>query len=134
MPRKKISNKRGFSLRGIKPKKGVRRELYSAKKHFKNPRMIFSALMQTLKEFERTETFTWDHPEPPFGIDEQLAFILPSHSYPGTPAFPDELYKEGPDSRPMWMKAYTWETDPYISLPWDPARPPTRIVSVSLTP
>lgn len=91
-------------------------------------------LMQTLKEFERTETFTWDHPEPPFGIDEQLAFILPSHSYPGTPAFPDELYKEGPDSRPMWMKAYTWETDPYISLPWDPARPPTHIVSVSLTP
>jgi DNA-binding phage protein len=50
MPRKKISNKRGFSLRGIKAKKRIRRELYSVKNHFKNPRMIFSALIQTLKD------------------------------------------------------------------------------------
>jgi hypothetical protein len=71
---------------------------------------------------ERTTEFTWEHPTPPFGIKEQLDFILP-----GRGVYPDELYDEGPDSRHMWMKAYSWETDPYISLPWNPATPLTTI-------
>jgi 5'-3' exonuclease len=80
---------------------------------------LFSSV--TEKE-ERTLDFTWEHPTPPFGIKEQLDFILP-----GRGVFPDEFYDEGPDSRHMWMKAYTWETDPYISLPWNPATSLTRV-------
>jgi 5'-3' exonuclease len=80
---------------------------------------LFSSV--TEKE-ERTTDFTWEHPTPPFGIKEQLDFILP-----GRGVYPDELYEEGPDSRHMWMKAYSWETDPYISLPWNPATPLTKI-------
>jgi len=80
---------------------------------------LFSSV--TEKE-ERTLDFTWDHPTPPFGIKEQLDFILP-----GRGVYPDELYDEGPDSRHMWMKAYSWETDPYISLPWNPVTPLTSV-------
>ena len=80
---------------------------------------LFSSV--TEKE-ERTLEFTWEHPTPPFGIKEQLDFILP-----GRGVYPDELYDEGPDSRHMWMKAYAWETDPYISLPWNPVTPLTHI-------
>jgi 5'-3' exonuclease len=80
---------------------------------------LFSSV--TEKE-ERTLDFTWEHPTPPFGIKEQLDFILPGRS-----VYPDEFYDEGPDSRHMWMKAYSWETDPYISLPWNPATPLTTI-------
>jgi len=28
------------------------------------------------------------------------------------------------------MKKYTWESDPLISLPWDPARPLTSVTPV----
>ena len=72
--------------------------------------------------------FTWDHPTPPFGIQEQLDFILP-----GRGKYPDELYEEGRDSRHKWMKAYSWETDPFISLPWNPMQEPTRIRTHRLT-
>jgi 5'-3' exonuclease len=84
-------------------------------------------LLSIIADYERPTEFKWDYPEPPFTISDQLAFILPSSSFPGKPLYPDELYHEGLDSRHKWMKAYEWETDPYISLPWDPARPLTSI-------
>jgi 5'-3' exonuclease len=79
-------------------------------------------LMEALNDFDVSYAFEWDHSEPPFGIKEQLDFILP-----GRGVYPDEFYDEGPDSRHMWMKAYSWETDPYISLPWNPATPLTKV-------
>ena len=79
-------------------------------------------LLSALMENERLTTFTWEHPEPPFCIAEQLDFILP-----GRGKFPDELYTEGADSRHPWMKAYAWETDPYVSLPWNPLHAPTHV-------
>jgi 5'-3' exonuclease len=87
-------------------------------------------LVQTLNDYEQPTTFVWEYPEPPFTIADQLAFILPASSLTQlkVPArYPDEIYQEGPDSRPRWMKSYVWETDPYISLPWDPARPLTSV-------
>jgi hypothetical protein len=79
-------------------------------------------LLAALVEKPRQKEFTWEHPRPPFGIQEQLDFILP-----GRGVFPDEMYEEGRDSRHPWMKCYTWETDPYISLPWNPCFKPTTI-------
>jgi 5'-3' exonuclease len=79
-------------------------------------------LLAALVEKPRNASFTWEHPTPPFTIEDQLNFILP-----GRGVFPDELYEEGRDSRHPWMKAYTWETDPYISLPWNPMQEPTRV-------
>jgi 5'-3' exonuclease len=79
-------------------------------------------LMEALNDFDVSYVFEWDHAEPPFGIKEQLDFILP-----GRGVFEDEMYEEGPDSRHAWMKCYTWETDPLISLPWNPSSPPTQI-------
>jgi 5'-3' exonuclease len=79
-------------------------------------------LLAALVEKPRNAGFTWDHPTPPFTIEDQLNFILP-----GRGVFPDELYEEGPDSRHPWMKSYSWETDPYISLPWNPMQAPTRV-------
>lgn len=79
-------------------------------------------LLSAIVETPRMTAFTWEHPVPPFGIQDQLDFILP-----GRGKFPDEIYEEGPDSRHPWMKAYTWETDPYISLPWNPCFKPTTI-------
>jgi 5'-3' exonuclease len=85
-------------------------------------------LLAAIVENPRITTFTWDHPSPPFGIREQLDFILP-----GRGTFPDEFYQEGRDSRHPWMKAYAWETDPFISLPWNPMQQPTRIHTHLLT-
>jgi hypothetical protein len=79
-------------------------------------------LLSMITEEDPIYSFTWEHPTPPFGIQEQLDFILP-----GRGKFPDEIYEEGPDSRHPWMKAYSWETDPYISLPWNPCFKPTTI-------
>jgi 5'-3' exonuclease len=79
-------------------------------------------LLAALVEKPRNASFTWDHPTPPFTIEDQLNFILP-----GRGVFPDELYEEGADSRHPWMKCYSWETDPYISLPWNPMQAPTRV-------
>jgi 5'-3' exonuclease len=79
-------------------------------------------LMEALNDFDVSYAFEWEHSEPPFGIKEQLDFILP-----GRGVFEDEMYEEGPDSRHPWMKCYTWETDPLISLPWNPSSLPTQI-------
>ena len=83
-------------------------------------------LMTTLQEFVYTE-FEWSNPTPPFTIEDQLNFILP-----GRGVYPDEMYEEGPDSRHPWMKAYHWETDPYISLPWNPCFAPTSVSEIVL--
>jgi len=85
-------------------------------------------LLSAITETPRMTDFTWDHPVPPFGIQEQLDFILP-----GRGKFPDEFYEEGRDSRHQWMKAYSWETDPRISLPWNPNADPTRVRTHLLT-
>jgi 5'-3' exonuclease len=79
-------------------------------------------LLAAIVENDPITGFTWDNPTPPFGIQEQLDFILP-----GRGKYPDELYEEGRDSRHKWMKAYSWETDPFISLPWNPMQEPTRV-------
>ena len=79
-------------------------------------------LMEALNDFDVSYMFEWEHAEPPFGIKEQLDFILP-----GRGVVEDEMYVEGPDTRHPWMKCYTWETDPLISLPWNPSSLPTQI-------
>ena len=85
-------------------------------------------LLAAIVENDPITGFTWDNPTPPFGIQEQLDFILP-----GRGKYPDELYEEGRDSRHKWMKAYSWETDPFISLPWNPMQEPTRVRTHRLT-
>jgi 5'-3' exonuclease len=85
-------------------------------------------LIKTLCDCEITYNFEWEHPEPPFGIEEQINFIMP-----GLGVFPDERYEEGPDSRHPWMKAYAWETDPLISLPWNPSKPMTHVTWIDST-
>ena len=85
-------------------------------------------LVQTLNDFEVEYTFEWEYPKPPYGIQEQLNFILPSHSLHGPAEFLDELYEEGADSRHPWMKSFAWETDPYISLPWNPSMEKTTVM------
>lgn len=77
-------------------------------------------LVSTLDDFEQQTEFEWEHPTPPFTIENQLQFILPSHSLNKTglkQVYPDELYEEGKDSRHPWMRRFAWETDPYISIP-----------------
>jgi 5'-3' exonuclease len=77
-------------------------------------------LLMTLEDYPRPTSFKWEYPEPPFGVDDQLRFILPEASLAPTglePIYPDELYDEGPDSRHPWMRRFAWETDPWVSLP-----------------
>lgn len=77
-------------------------------------------LMETLDAYERPATFTWDHPEPDYTVDDQLQFILPSHSLNGlSQKYPDELYDEATETRHPWMKRFAWECDPWVSLPWE---------------
>jgi hypothetical protein len=75
-------------------------------------------LLETLDQYPMTTEFQWEHSTPPFTVEDQLQFILPSRSLVGTPKYVDELYNEGPDSRHPWMKRFAWETDPWVSLPW----------------
>lgn len=79
-------------------------------------------LVQTLDDYPRETEFVWDHPEPAYTVDDQLQFILPQHSLPShiPVKYPDELYDEATETRHPWMKRYTWECDPWISLPWTP--------------
>ena len=79
-------------------------------------------LVQTLMDLDEPMEFEWDHPEPPFGIKEQLDFILP-----GRGVYPDEMYDEKTETRPLWMKRYVWEADPLISLPWVPGTTLTEV-------
>lgn len=87
-------------------------------------------LMKTLSEYdEPTFKYEWNHPVPPFTIADQLRFIMPSRSLlEDTPLFPDEIYDEATETRPLWMKKYAWESDPLISLPWNPDHEPTTVV------
>ena len=77
-------------------------------------------LLSTMEDFDVPTKFVWDHPEPSYTVEDQLRFILPSHSLSKSglsPKFPDELYDEATESRHPWMRRFTWECDPYISLP-----------------
>jgi len=92
-------------------------------------------LLQTLADFDQPTSFTWEHPIPPFHVGQQLQFILPSGSLRTARRrvkFVDELYDEGKDVRHPWMKRYTWESDPLISLPWNPAFPLTSVSEIRL--
>ena len=89
-------------------------------------------LVQTLVDFPSAESYTWDYPDPPYTVQQQLQFILPEKSLlEHDSVFPDELYNEDTETRHKWMKRFSWECDPYISLPWNPLFPPT---SVSVVP
>lgn len=89
-------------------------------------------LLQTMEDFPMTTEFTWEHPEPTCTVEQQLQFILPEESLKKTELpqkYPDELYDETKEVRPLWMKKYTWECDPYVSLPVGQL---TRIASYDL--
>ena len=93
-------------------------------------------LLQTLADFEQPTSFVWNHPTPPFHVGNQLQCILPSASLRTARKrvkFPDEFYDEERDTRHPWMRRYAWETDPLISVPWDPARPLTSVCEIQLT-
>jgi hypothetical protein len=63
-----------------------------------------------------------------YSITNQLQFILPSKSLRAAKKvriFKDEVYME---TRHPWLKRHEWESDPYISLPWNPS---VRLTSVS---
>jgi hypothetical protein len=79
-------------------------------------------LLETLHTYPIESTFTWDHPEPDYTVEDQLQFILPEHSLPEDvpPKHPNELYDEATESRHPWMRRYAWECDPWVSLPWGP--------------
>jgi 5'-3' exonuclease len=92
-------------------------------------------LLQTLADFDQPTSFTWDHPTPPFHTSAQLQCILPAASLRTARKrvkFHDEVYDEARDTRHPWMRRYAWETDPYISVPWDPARPLTSVCEIQL--
>jgi hypothetical protein len=77
-------------------------------------------LLQTIDLYERPTEFQWEHPTPTMTVEEQLQFILPSHSLQSTgltSVFPDELYNEETETRTPWMKRFAWESDPWVSLP-----------------
>ena len=75
--------------------------------------------------------FEWQYPSPPYGIQDQLQFILPERSLKEFPSiYPDELYNEETETRHKWMKRFAWECDPFMSLPWNPLFPPTSVAVI----
>ena len=77
-------------------------------------------LVATLYDFDKEMDFVWEHPEPPYGLDDHLRWILPEASLRRTgldPRYPDELYDEATETRVPWMRRYTWEADPWVSMP-----------------
>lgn len=77
-------------------------------------------LVSILDDYDISTEFDWTHPEPTYSVEDQLRFILPSHSLVKSglaPIHPDELYDEQRDTRHIFMKKFAWECDPYISLP-----------------
>jgi hypothetical protein len=91
-------------------------------------------LLVTIDDFEQETEFVWEHPEPPFTLDDQLRFILPEASLRRTglePVFPDELYDEAKETRHPWMRRFAWEADPWVSLP---GRPMTKTGEYVLPP
>lgn len=88
-------------------------------------------LLTTLEDYDKPTSFTWEFPEPPFTIEDQLRFILPERSLCATglsSEFPDELYDEATETRYPWMRKHAWEADPWISLPWSPLTTVTEFV------
>jgi 5'-3' exonuclease len=91
-------------------------------------------LLTTLDAYEQETEFPWEHPDPPYGIDDQLQFILPEASLRAAglePRVPDELYDEATETRHPWMRRYTWEADPWVSVPLPPL---TRTGEYALPP
>jgi 5'-3' exonuclease len=87
-------------------------------------------LVSILEDYDRPDTFTWDHPEPTFTTEDQLQFILPTVNLTTTGLSsirPDELYDEETETRHPWMRRFAWECDPYISVPWGPLTSVTEI-------
>ena len=63
---------------------------------------------------------TWTAQPPIFDEKRQLQFILPRASLKQTgylPRFHDEFYNEEKDTRIPWMRSYTWESEPLMSVP-----------------
>ena len=90
-------------------------------------------LVSTLADYDRPESFVWEHPEPPFSVTDQLQFILPASSLTEaglTPKYPDELYDEATQTRHPFMKRFAWECDPWVSLPLGPL---TAVSEIRLT-
>jgi len=77
--------------------------------------------------------FEWEYPIPTYTIEDQLKFILPSHSLGSESTYPDEMYDENStDMRHGWMKRFKWECEPFISLPWNPLLEPTTATFISV--
>jgi len=77
-------------------------------------------LLATIDTFEQETEFTWDAPEPTYGVEDQLQYILPETSLRAAglePLYPDELYDEATETRIPWMRRFAWEADPWVSLP-----------------
>jgi len=76
--------------------------------------------VETLHAYPQEYTFSWEYPEPKYTLEDQLQFILPSHSLPEgiSVKYPDELYEEATETRHPWMRRFAWECDPWVSLPW----------------
>lgn len=76
-------------------------------------------LVSILDDYDIYTDFTWKSVEPSYTVEDQLQFILPSHSLPSglTVKYVDELYDEAHDTRHPFMRKFAWECDPYISLP-----------------
>lgn len=79
-------------------------------------------LVEHWVEMSGDSPIVWDHPTPPYSLEDHLRWILPQASLPADlpPAYPDELYTEATETRHPWMKRYVWECDPYISVPIGP--------------
>jgi 5'-3' exonuclease len=66
-------------------------------------------------------------------VTQQLQFILPAVSLKKAKkrvVFEDEFYDEETEMRIPWLKRYTWESKPRISLPWNPSLKETEIESL----
>ena len=77
-------------------------------------------LVEHWDEIDLDAPLVWEHPTPPYSLDDHLRWILPEASLraaEGVPRYPDELYIEATETRHPWMKRYVWECDPYISVP-----------------
>lgn len=67
-----------------------------------------------------------------FTTKHQLSFILPEYALKQAgrkSVYPDELYTE---TRHPWMKRHEWESDPRISLPWNPQYELTHVEKMDI--